>query len=171
MGPALPPSDEGVRTAFEIDARIAEHRSVELPMALRLLTELDYPLALRVLSILSSPEMAGSPYYIEPFAVNGDTIKPVPMSPLVRLQDQADAAQSQQAYAAAASLFPDIIGGVVNRPKYLKEHLEKAGFPSEHFTSEEEQAEFEAMVRLKMIEMQAQERLKSQGDALSGVAA
>lgn len=165
MGPALPPAEEGVRTAFEIDARLSEHQAVELPMSLRLLSELDYPLAQRVLAILSSPSLAGSPYYIEDFTLGEETIKPRPLSPLVRLQDFADAAQSQQAYASAASLFPDIIGGVVDRPGYLKSYLDKAGFPSEHLPGPEQQAEFEALVRMKMAAMEAAGRLEAQQKA------
>ncbi len=159
QGPSLPPTDEGTRTATEIDARMAEHQAVELPISLRLLSELDYPLAERVLSILSSPEMAGSPYYIDTSFITDKGLSLVPTSPLVRLQDLADAAQSQQIYAQAAQLFPDIIGGVVNRPGYLKQALGKAGFPAEHFLSEEQQAEFEALVRVKMAGIEAAQRM------------
>ena len=161
QGPALPPTDEGTRTATEIDARIAEHQAVELPISLRLLSELDYPLADRVLSILSSPDMAGSPYYIDASFIVSKGMSLVPTSPLIRLQDLADTAQNQQIYAQAAQLFPDIIGHVVNRPGYLKEALGKAGFPYEYFLSEEQQAEAEALVRMKMAEMEAAQRLEA----------
>ena len=89
MGPGLPPANASGRTAFEIDVRQQEFEAVELPMSLRLLTELDFPLANRVLSILSSPAMVGSPYYVPPFEVDGERIRPKPTSPLVRLLDIA----------------------------------------------------------------------------------
>jgi hypothetical protein len=129
MGPELPPAQAGVRTAYEISARQQEFAAVELPMSLRLLTELDQPLARRVLSILSSPAMIGSPFHIEPFLTDGTPVRPRPASPLVRLQEAADAAESQLAYAGAAQTFPDIVGQVVDRPGYLRHYLKKAGFP------------------------------------------
>lgn len=132
MGPELPPAQAGVRTAYEISARQQEFAAVELPMSLRLLTELDQPLARRVLSILSSPAMVGSPFHIEPFMVDGAPVRPRPASPLVRLQEAAAAAESQLAYAGAAQAFPDIVGQVVDRPGYLRHYLKKAGFPADY---------------------------------------
>lgn len=132
MGPELPPAQAGVRTAYEISARQQEFAAVELPMSLRLLTELDQPLARRVLSILSSPAMIGSPFHIEPFMVDGEPVRPRPSSPLVRLQDAAEAAETQLAYAGAAQAFPDIVGQVVDRPGYLRHYLKKAGFPADY---------------------------------------
>ncbi len=155
QGPTLPPTDQGTRTATEIDARVAEHQAVELPISLRLLSELDYPLADRVLSILSSPDMAGSPYYIDVSGITSQGLSLVPASPLVRLQDLADSARNQQIYAQAAQLFPDIIGNVVNRSGYLKGALGKAGFPAEYFLSAEQQAEAEALMQMKMAEMES----------------
>ncbi|MEM7046034.1 MAG: portal protein [Pseudomonadota bacterium] len=162
MGPALPPTREGVRTATEIDARVAEHEAFELPISLRLLNELDYPLARRVIAILSSPAMAGSPYYIEPLERNGQELRPVPVSPLVRLQDRAEAAQAGQAYAAGLQMMGDIIGGVVNRPTFLRHSLTQAGFPPEHLLSEDQAAQYEAQVRHAQAQMQAQERMKQE---------
>lgn len=162
MGPSLPAEDEGVRTAFEIDVRKVEQQAVELPMGLRLLTELDYPLAMRVMAILQSPQMAGSPFYIEPFQINGNDIKPVPKNPLVRLQDISDAAQAYQAYVQGAQAFPDLVGTVVNRPAYLKDYLEQNGFPQEHFLTEDQRAEYEALVRQKQAQLEAQQRLEAQ---------
>lgn len=169
MGPSLPPASDGVRTAFEIDARRAEHQAVELPMGLRLLSELDHPLANRILAILQSPQMAGSPFYIEPFEIDGEVIRPRPRNPLVRLQDVADAAQAQQAYMAAQAAFPDLVGGIVDRGAYLRNYLEQNGFPPEHFQNPDSQAEFEALVRHKQAAMEAIQRL--QQAAPDGVAA
>ena len=132
MGPTLPPADAGARTAFEIDVRQQEFAAVELPMSLRLLTELDYPLARRVLAILSGPAMVGSPFHIEPFMADGARVRPKPTSPLIRLQDIAEAAEAQSAYLRAAEAFPDMIGSVVDRAGYLRHYLKRAGFPAEH---------------------------------------
>lgn len=134
MGPELPPAQAGVRTAYEISARQQEFAAIELPMSLRLLTELDQPLARRVLSILSSPAMIGSPFHIEPFMADGAPVRPRPASPLVRLQEAAEAAETQLAYAAAAQTFPDIVGQVVDRPGYLRHYLKKAGFPADYLS-------------------------------------
>ncbi len=111
--------------------------AVELPMSLRLLTELDQPLARRVLSILSSPSMIGSPFHIEPFMADGAPVRPRPASPLVRLQEAAEAAETQLAYAGAAQTFPDIVGQVVDRPGYLRHYLKKAGFPADYLASDD----------------------------------
>jgi len=135
MGPELPPAQSGARTAYEINARQQEFAAVELPMSLRLLSELDQPLARRVLSILSSPAMIGSPFHIEPFLADGAPIRPRPTSPLVRLQEAALAAEAHVAYASAAEPFPDIIGQVIDRPGYLRQYLKKAGFPGDHLTA------------------------------------
>lgn len=137
MGPELPPAQAGVRTAYEISARQQEFAAVELPMSLRLLTELDQPLARRVLSILSSPSMIGSPFHIEPFMADGAPVRPRPASPLVRLQEAAEAAETQLAYAGAAQTFPDIVGQVVDRPGYLRHYLKKAGFPADYLASDD----------------------------------
>lgn len=131
MGPGLPPANAAGRTAFEIDVRQQEFEAVELPMSLRLLTELDYPLANRVLSILSSPSMIGSPYYVPPFEVDGEKVKPKPTSPLVRLQEIADATAAQAAYVQAATAFPDLVEQVIDRTGYLRDFLKRNGFPSE----------------------------------------
>ncbi|WP_417513741.1 portal protein [Minwuia sp.] len=135
MGPELPPAQDGVRTAFEIGVRQQEFAAVELPMSLRLLTELDYPLARRVLAILSSPAMVGSPYHIEPFTTDGRQIRPRPTSPLVRMQEAAVAAESQSAYISAAQAFPDVVGQVVDRPGYLRHYLSQSGFPADFLNS------------------------------------
>lgn len=131
MGPALPPSGAGARTAFEIDVRTQEHDAVELPMSLRLLTELDYPLAERVLAILSGPAMVGSPYYIPAFIADGDQVRPRPTSPLIRLQEAADSARAHSAYLQAATAFPDLVGQVVDRAGYLRDYLRRNGFPGD----------------------------------------
>ncbi len=131
MGPGLPPASASGRTAFEIDVRQQEFEAVELPMSLRLLTELDYPLANRVLAIMSSPAMVGSPYYVPPFEVDGERVKPKPTSPLVRLQEIADATAAQVAYTQAAAAFPDLVEQVIDRSGYLREFLKRNGFPSE----------------------------------------
>ncbi|WP_164516534.1 portal protein [Minwuia thermotolerans] len=132
MGPTLPPAEAGQRTAFEIDVRQQEFAAVELPMSLRLLTELDYPLARRVLAILSGPAMVGSPFHVEPFSAGGEAVRPKPTSPLIRLQDIAEAAEAQSAYLRAAQAFPDMIGQVVDRAGYLRHYLKRAGFPAAH---------------------------------------
>lgn len=137
MGPELPPASDGVRTAFEINARQQEFAAVELPMSLRLLSELDQPLARRVLSILSSPAMIGSPFHIEPFLADGSPIRPRPTSPLVRLQEAAIAAESRLAYAGAAEAFPDIVGQIVDRPGYLRHYLKQSGFPTDYLLAGE----------------------------------
>lgn len=134
MGPGLPPASAGARTAFEIDVRTQEHDAIELPMSLRLLTELDYPLAERVLSILSGPAMVGSPYYIPDFMADGQNIRPRPTSPLIRLQEVADAARAHAAYLQAATAFPDLVGQVTDRAGYLRDYLRRNGFPSEFLT-------------------------------------
>jgi len=134
MGPGLPPSNASGRTAFEIDVRQQEFEAVELPMSLRLLTELDFPLANRVLSILSSPAMVGSPYYVPPFEVDGERVRPKPTSPLVRLQEIADATAAQAAYMQAATAFPDLLDQVIDRSGYLHDFLKRNGFPSEFLT-------------------------------------
>ncbi len=137
MGPGLPPANAGGRTAFEIDVRQQEFEAVELPMSLRLLTELDFPLANRVLSILTSPAMVGSPYYVPPFEVDGERVRPKPTSPLVRLQEIADATAAQGAYMQAATAFPDLLDQVIDRAGYLRDFLKRNGFPSEFLTQAE----------------------------------
>lgn len=162
MGPSLPPADETGRTAFEIDVRRQEQQAVDLPASLRLLSELVYRLAARIIAILTSPAMIGSDHYIAPLEGNGKQIKPRPVSPLTKLQDIADASQAHQAYLAMAQVMPELMDGVVDRAGYLRRFLEANGFKHNDFQTEEKRAEFEAMVRSKMAEMQAVERVKQQ---------
>ena len=140
LGPILPPQDKGVRTALEIDVRAAQQQAVEVPESLRLLSELSGPLVKRILDILQHPSLAGSPYHIPPFGLEGNAVlKPVPVSPLVKLQEEADAASTMQSYAAAAQLFPDLIEVVVDRRKVLNTLLALSRVPESARRSEQEQ--------------------------------
>ncbi|MGH6886287.1 MAG: hypothetical protein ACREGK_09445, partial [Geminicoccales bacterium] len=51
------------------------------------------------------------------------------------LQDRAEAAAAQRAYLAAAAAFPDLVGAVVNRARYLRDFLARNGFPPEHLSA------------------------------------
>lgn len=168
MGPTLPPTDAGARTAYEIGERRAEEQAIELPMSLRLLAELDFPLATRILHLLSHESMASSPYYIPPFEVNEQKIAPKPASPLVRLQDRAEAEAAHRAYLAALQADPQTTAGLVNRPKYLRQFLENNGFPPEHFQTERDMAKFEAMVRSEQAKLEAQARQDAQAQGGGG---
>lgn len=131
MGPSLPPDEEaGKATAYEVSVRQRTQESIEVPVSLRLLTELDYGLAMRILDILQSRAMAGSPYYIPPMDWNGKKLRPVPTSPLVKLQDLADA---EAAIAAVSELLqlmgPQIVAAIVDVEGFARWFLEYRGFP------------------------------------------
>ena len=125
LGQSAPIINNKQQTAFEINARIEEYNSVEIPNNLRLINELVIPLANRILAILSSPEMAGSPYYISPFLNNNEQIKLTPKSPLIRLQNNKEAYQEYLAFKNAQNLFPEFIDQVVDIKGYLREYLQR----------------------------------------------
>lgn len=131
MGPELPPDEEaGKATAYEISVRSRTQEAVEVPVSLRLLTELDYGLAKRVLDILQSKAMAGSPYYIPPLAMGEKELRPVPVSPLVKLQDLADAEAAIGAMMQLVQLLgPQFVATIVDVEKFARWFLEYRGFP------------------------------------------
>lgn len=149
MGPELPAASQGVRTAEEISRRGAEQDAVALPEALRLLNELAYPLAERVVSILSSPAMAGSPFYLPlPPMEEGqrvklcgllgqknlkasDLLRPQVLSPLVQAQDRLEAQQLHQALSGLQAAFPGVADQVVDVKASLQRLLKLAGFPQD----------------------------------------
>jgi len=139
-GPSLPPLDAGTRTAYEIGERRSDQLAVDVPMSLRLLAELDFPLVMRCLAILTSPSMAGSPYSIEPFQFGEQKVHPVPVSPLIRYQDIADAQDRNQALMLAMQVDPETTMTIVDREAYVRDFLRAHGFKSTHFKEEVKQS-------------------------------
>ncbi|MDX9861637.1 MAG: portal protein [Rhodospirillales bacterium] len=130
-GPSLPPADDAVRTAFELGERRADQRAVEVPQTLRLLSELYFPLVDRVLRILTHPSMAGSRFYIDDIAIGDQTVRPKPISPLVRLRDQAQTELALSAFAAVYQLDPEGVAQEVDMPKMRRWFLLNHAFPAE----------------------------------------
>ncbi len=140
-GPALPPSDERVRTAFELSERRADQLSVELPMTLRLLGELFHRLMARCLFILSHPKMAGSRFYIPPSVVAGDRIKMVPTSPLARIAEREEALVHAATFNELSQTAPEQVARVIDMDAYVRDRLRRAGFPEDLVRSPDEVAE------------------------------
>lgn len=140
-GPALPPADEAVRTAFELGERRADQRAVEVPETLRLLNELYDPLVRRCLAILSDPSMAGSRYYIPPIEIDETRIRLVPTSPLVRIQDEQFSNQALGALSAATQFVgSDVVAGIVRIEETIAWFLEKNRFPASLTFTDDERA-------------------------------
>ncbi len=139
-GPQLPPIDEGGRTAYEIGERRADQIAIDLPMSLRLLTELQFPIVRRCLAILMSPAMAGSAYYIEPILFGEKAVDPIPSNPLSAMQDIADAQQQMQAYVMAFQADPETVSALVDRPKFMRRYLSINGFSEDDLRPLEEVA-------------------------------
>jgi hypothetical protein len=132
-GPSLPPAESsGSRTAYEIGERRSDQMAVDVPMSLRLLSELDYPLVMRCLAILMSPAMAGSPYAISAFDLGGRRVHPTPVSPLVRYQDIADAQARNQALLLAMQVDAETTLSIVDRERYIRDFLQAHGFKATH---------------------------------------
>ncbi len=140
-GPSLPPVDAGTRTAFELGERRADQMAVDVPMSLRLLSELDFPLVTRCLAILMSPSIAGSAYAIAPFDVGERKVHPVPVSPLIRYQDISDAEERNQALMLAMQVDPETTMKLVDRERYIRDFLEAHGFKASHLRDPEDQGE------------------------------
>ena len=131
MGPSLPPDEQaGKTTAYEVSVRQRTQESIEVPVSLRLLTELDYGLAMRILDILQSRAMAGSSYYIPPLVMGDKKLRPVPTSPLIKLQDLADAEEAISALTQLLQLAgPQVVAAIVDVEKFARWFLEYRGFP------------------------------------------
>lgn len=129
-GPSLPPMTDPARTAYELAERRADQLAVELPSSLRLLTELQYPLVMRCLAILSAPGMAGSPYYIPEFRSAEGVIRPRPVSPLAQAQRIAGSNTQLAVLAQVAQLDPQSVMALVRRLPWIYEHLKVNGFPA-----------------------------------------
>ena len=129
-GPDLPPTDQGVRTAYEIGERKAKRNAVETPRMLRLLNELYYPLSRRVLAILTHPSMAGSPFHIADIEIAGRKVVPRPISPMVRLRDQAEADTGMAAFATVAELMGEGIQRIVDVDATMRWFLQRRFFPA-----------------------------------------
>lgn len=146
-GPSLPPEEDvGRATAYEVSVRERTQESIEVPVSLRLLTELDYGLARRILDILQSKAMAGSPYYIPPFTMDGKELRPVPTSPLVKLQDLADAEAAIAALSELMQLMgPQLVAAIVDVEGFARWFLEYRGFPMHLIKRVEDVARQQAM--------------------------
>lgn len=134
-GPDLPPATDAVRTAFELGERRADQRAVEVPQTLRLLNELYFPLVARILHILTHPSMAGSPFFIADMEIAGRAVLPRPISPLVRLRDQAETEVALQAFAAILSTFgPELAAEIADLPATARWFLLNHAFPARLMT-------------------------------------
>lgn len=130
-GPSLPPASDGVRTAFELGERRADQQAVEVPQTLRLLNELYFPLVRRILHILTHPAMAGSPFFIPDLEIAGQRVLPRPISPLVRLRDQAQTDAALQAFAAVLQTFgPEMAADIADLPATARWFLLHHAFPA-----------------------------------------
>ena len=79
-----------------------------------------------------SPAMAGSPYAIGAFPFGGRKVYPVPVSPLVRYQDIADAQSRNQALLMAMQVDAETTLGLVDRERYIRDFLAAHGFKASH---------------------------------------
>lgn len=143
-GPQLPPPDRARRTAFEIDVRDRDQAAVRLPLTLRLIAELSDQLALTVYELLSDPRLAGSPFYIPPLTVGEVQVQPLPVSPLVRLQDQAEVYQQIEGAAMLEQVFPGQVMKRIDLPKVVEKALLAIGFKESQLLTPEQVAENEA---------------------------
>jgi len=139
LGPGLPPAvGADRRTAFEISERVANQAAVEVPQTLRLMGELQAPLAAAILDVLSLPEMAASPYYIAPFEVDGQHLIPVPKPPLAKVRQRAEAQQAMAAIAAAAQFAPEAVGAVLHLGRTVAWFLRQSDVQQDLFKTEAE---------------------------------
>ncbi len=111
-GPALPPVDQGVRTAYENAERKADQLSVEIPSLDRLEGELFRPMVRRALYVLTDPTLAASTYYIQP--AEGmtrtdfiDMLMEVLETPSERSKRRIESQEQVAALSTAASIDPE----------------------------------------------------------------
>lgn len=141
-GPDLPPAADGVRTAFELGERRADQTAVEIPQTLRLLNECYDRLVRRCLHILGHHSMAGSPYYIPPVHVDDRTVRLVPTSPMVRVQDEIAARNSFNGIGAIAQFAgPEQVLRSVKMDDFARWWLKQSGFPPDLVRTPQELAE------------------------------
>ncbi|CAA7621164.1 portal protein [Magnetospirillum sp. UT-4] len=130
-GPPLPGYDQDRPVAYAFQAAERNRAEVEVPQHLRLYFELDMRFWRRVIDILSNPAMAGSPYAIELFELDGRMVRPIPKNPLVRLQENQKALQAMQALLEVLQIAPNAAQQLADTPKFLRRYLLMRGFPAD----------------------------------------
>lgn len=133
MGNPLPQIKDGVRSASEYMYRQKEQNDREIPAALKV-SYSQNALIKRMYAILTSPQMRVSPYFLEPFmySVEG-RVTPVKVkikaaNPLIKLQTEADADNSLNAYVSAKQVFGDMADCMVKRIDYCHDFMMDKGF-------------------------------------------
>ncbi len=135
IGPEPPPAElPGNMTAYEYGSRVARQQAVEVPVSLRLIVELVQRIAERGLDILQRDKFAGTDFHVGPIILGEKRLKPKPESPLVKLQDRAEAAQYHQALSGAMMVSPEETAKVVPVALYLRQFLKDNGFPEKLLT-------------------------------------
>ena len=149
----MPSENSGSRrSAYEYQVRQGEIDAVDIPTGLRLMKEME-PLFYQMLEILTADDMADSPYYIRLPKITDKNDKEkkrlleiVPISPMIRKQDELDSQRALQGYALANQIDPVIASAIVDKEKFIRKILDDTAFPTECMRSEDEtQAEIERM--------------------------
>lgn len=136
VGPDLPAVDAGQRTAYELALRNANQQRIEVPQTMRLLNECFDRIVRRAFDILSHPAMAGSPFYIAPLPIDsGIRIDLVPVSPMVRVREEARAAQAMQAFTNMLQIMPEAARTLV-KPAFFRDFLKQNGFTEAQLESQ-----------------------------------
>nr|DAU21541.1 MAG TPA: head to tail connecting protein [Caudoviricetes sp.] len=144
-GPSLPSENSGSRrSAYEYQVRQGEIDAVDIPTGLRLMKEME-PLFYQMLEILTADDMADSPYYIRLPKITDKNDKEkkrlleiVPISPMIRKQDELDSQRALQGYALANQIDPVIASAIVDKEKFIRKILDDTAFPTECMRSEDE---------------------------------
>lgn len=165
-GPQLPPVTDPTRTAYEIAERRADQLKIELPSSLRLLSECQYPIIMRVLAILMNPRFAASPYFIRPFSADlmGEgqetVLRPKPVSPIAMGQQIARKQTQLSAIAQAMQFDPQTAARLLKTIDFMYDYLKTSGVPEDMMEEPESvkqamQAEQQQQAQMQQAQMAA----------------
>lgn len=161
-GPSMPPAElGGRRSAEEISSRMMLMAQMEVPRTLRPQRELMVPLAERVLAILQSPSMKGSPYYIAPFSAEflplTENIQPQPVPPAAQLRKKQEAMEALQALQQGMAVAPELVMQEIDVGPALRDQLAVLGIPAKYQKTEaQKQQERQQAQAMMLAQMQAE---------------
>ena len=155
----FPDRQEGnPKTAMEIMERANYAKAIEVPSHNMYANELANPAIRRIVEILTSDDIAGSPYHIQ---VPKEVVAIIPNSrnPMIDVMKTHRARRELENLTALLQVNPVISSQAINIGNIILKSARLLGFTEDDLNDEKALAKFEADVRMEMAKEQAQQRI------------